>query len=86
MIYINLKEYLKFKKGKKGKIYIYIEYNFLNIIWFFFRIYEKKMNILVKIIIMYLFRYIFLNYFGIKKIVKRLIKENVEIYRLMLGR
>lgn len=66
MIYINLKEYLKFKKGKKGKIYIYIEYNFLNIIWFFFRIYEKKMNILVKIIIIYLFRYIFLNYFGIK--------------------
>lgn len=42
MIYINLKEYLKFKKGKKGKIYIYIEYNFLNIIWFFFRIYKKK--------------------------------------------
>lgn len=42
MIHINLKEYSKFKKGKKGKIYIHIEYNLLNIIRSYFRIYKKK--------------------------------------------
>lgn len=36
------KEYSKFKKGKKGKIYIHIDYNLLNIIRSFFRIYKKK--------------------------------------------
>lgn len=35
------KEYSKFKKGKKGKIYIHIEYNLLNIIRSLFRIYKK---------------------------------------------
>lgn len=42
MIHINLKEYSKFKKGKKGKIYIHIEYNLLNIIQSFSRIYKDE--------------------------------------------
>lgn len=42
MIHINLRNIQNLKKGKKGKIYIHIEYNLLNIIRLFFLEYTKK--------------------------------------------